>query len=109
MRMVERFLDRASADLRKIEETLTAGDAANLTVLAHGFKGAAATLSAEPLRERAARLEALGRAGDLAEAPTCLGELRCELERFAEFAPTALGNGQDGQNDDAGVQTEVPR
>ena len=81
-RIIDRFLERAMADIRRLAEAIAAGDAAELTTLAHGLKGSAANLSAEPLRERAAQLEAVGRGGDLSDAPAILHALGGEFERF---------------------------
>ena len=53
-----------------------------VSALAHRLKGAAANLSAEPLREAAAELESLGRNGDLTDADIWVARLSAEGSRF---------------------------
>jgi len=62
------------------------GHADQVERLAHSLKGAAANLSAEALRAAAARLEVMGRAGDLTTAPLCLAELQHESRRFLAYS-----------------------
>ena len=49
----------------QIASAVSAGDSALVASLAHRLKGAAANLSAEPLREAATELEALGHGAQL--------------------------------------------
>ena len=104
-RMVTKFMERTLADIEKIQAALASSDVPTLTTLAHGVKGAAANLSAEPMRACAARLEDMGRAGDLAQAPVCLSALRAELERLSQYAPGALGAGPDSTRPAAVLET----
>jgi HPt (histidine-containing phosphotransfer) domain-containing protein len=69
-------------ELSQIASAVTAGDSALVASLAHRLKGAAANLSAEPLREIAAELEALGRGGDLEDAEAWVAQLNSEGGRF---------------------------
>ena len=57
---------------------------AALTAAAHALKGMLGNLAAGPAAAQARRLEALGRRGDLSEAPAALRQLEDESERLRE-------------------------
>jgi len=80
-KLLGRFESQAIGDLQKIQQSLAEGDVQSLTRLAHTMKGAAANLSAEPVRQVAAELERLARESDLAHASLKLEVLRVELDR----------------------------
>ena len=88
--IVGRFPPRALSDLEQIERSLSVRDASALAKIAHRLKGAGANLSATRVRERAAQLEAIGRAGDLDAAQTCFSTLRNEVEKFIEYASAVV-------------------
>jgi CheY-like chemotaxis protein len=52
---------------------------------AHGLKGALDSFGGRPARDVALRLEAIGRSGDLTNAPLVAAELQEEVHRFATF------------------------
>jgi Amt family ammonium transporter len=81
-KLLQKFHARLPQELTQIAAAVTAGDSAQVTALAHRLKGAAANLSAEPLREAAAELESLGRAGDLTGADVWVTKLSAEGSRF---------------------------
>ncbi|MBI3469218.1 MAG: Hpt domain-containing protein [Planctomycetes bacterium] len=83
-RILDKFKTRASADLGQLERSIAAGDPQETARLAHGLRGAAANMSAGPLRDVAGRLETMGRTGDLHDAGRCLIELRAEYRRVLE-------------------------
>ena len=89
-RLIGMFEKRVPGDLAQIAASIDAGDAERTASLAHALKGAAATLSAEPLREIAGRLQLAGHTADLTEALTCLGQLRREWERLSASLPAVL-------------------
>ena len=64
-----------------------AGDAQAAAESAHALKGAAAVMAAEPVRELAARIEAMGKAGDLAEVASLAKQLRDEAGRCLRLLP----------------------
>jgi CheY-like chemotaxis protein/HPt (histidine-containing phosphotransfer) domain-containing protein len=74
----------------QILDTLVQGcqqrDGELATRSAHSLKGMAATVSAEPLRQAAARAEAVSRAGDWDAVEQHLNGLRRELEECLAFA-----------------------
>jgi len=84
-RLLDKFRNRLEADLAQIECSVELGDVDQTAILAHTLKGAAANLSAEALREEAACLEQLARAGTLDGADECLTNVRKEAERFLEL------------------------
>jgi two-component system sensor histidine kinase/response regulator len=83
--LLEKFERQADIDVQQLEQRVAAHDAEQTAQLAHRLKGAAASLSAEPLAAAAARLEALGRKQALDEIEDCFAELRDELERFRSY------------------------
>jgi len=81
-KLLAKFHARLPEELNQIASAVTAGDSALVASLAHRLKGAAANLSAEPLREVAAKLEELGRGGDLQDAEAWVAQLNSEGGRF---------------------------
>jgi CheY-like chemotaxis protein/HPt (histidine-containing phosphotransfer) domain-containing protein len=75
---------RLGTDLFEIKAAIDAGDSEQLARCAHRLKGAAANLSAEPLRAVSADLEALGRSGDIAAAIDAIARLKYEGRRFLQ-------------------------
>ncbi len=88
--VIDKFRDRSILDLEKLIELVKAGDAQQTAEAAHAFKGVAANLSAQSLRDLAARLEAMGRAGELNGASECLEQLQAELDRCLKSIPSVL-------------------
>ncbi len=80
-RLITKFVARAPDDLERLQRAITAGDTEETTRLAHGLKGAAAYVAAEKVRKLAAKLETMGRNGDLGEAESLLTDLKQELAR----------------------------
>ena len=81
------FLEDCPKLLADIRSAVTGGDAHGLEHAAHTLKGSISNFGAEPARQAALRLEALGRSGDLKPAPEALSTLEEEVQRFT----TALG------------------
>jgi Amt family ammonium transporter len=75
---------RLGTDLYEIKAAIDAGDSEQLARCAHRLKGAAANLSAEPLRAVSADLEILGRNGDIAAARDAIARLKYEARRFLQ-------------------------
>jgi signal transduction histidine kinase/DNA-binding response OmpR family regulator/HPt (histidine-containing phosphotransfer) domain-containing protein len=80
--LLRRFLERTPHDLDNLAQAIKSGDVAGLATGAHSLKGAAATLSAEPLRRGVADLEQAARAGTTEELPQLLDCVRSEYERL---------------------------
>jgi CheY-like chemotaxis protein len=103
-KIVLKFQKRLGKDMEHLERSVALGNAGQVEHLAHSLKGAAANLSAEPLRAAAARLEALGHSGDLAAAPLCLAELQQEARQFLAFAMDHCASGQPGRSAPASTE-----
>ena len=89
-RVLGRFEPVASDLFEQIEQALAASRTEEAASLAHSLKGAAATISAEPLRAAAERMERLCLSGAEAAALSCLPELQLELRRCMEQVPHVL-------------------
>jgi signal transduction histidine kinase/CheY-like chemotaxis protein/HPt (histidine-containing phosphotransfer) domain-containing protein len=81
-RLVNKLGEQANQDLRDMEHALAEREPGALAASAHRLKGAAANVSAEGLREAAAKLEAMGRNANLASAAEVLEQLRREVARL---------------------------
>jgi signal transduction histidine kinase/DNA-binding response OmpR family regulator len=84
--VVAKLQTRLPKDLSEIEAACEEGDSARVASLAHRLKGAAANLSAEPLRQAAAELESQGRGGEAQGARACVVQLKFQCERFLREA-----------------------
>lgn len=69
----------------ELRNAIGAGDAGRVARTAHAIKGAAANLSAHPLREAAYKLEMKGREGRAAGLEPLVAELETEFARLAEL------------------------
>jgi CheY-like chemotaxis protein len=87
--LIGKFQKKALADFEQLARDVAAGAVEEATRCAHSLKGAASYVAASRVRELAARLESMGRAGDLSGAAPCLAELHAELKRCTECAPDA--------------------
>jgi len=86
-RVLTKFEDKARESLAQIRESLKTADANQIALFAHGLKGAAANLSAEPLREIASQLEKFAKSGNLEQVEDCLAKLHYEIEQFLDYLP----------------------
>jgi signal transduction histidine kinase/CheY-like chemotaxis protein len=87
------FLDSCPAQLAALRQAVARRDAPAVRLAAHGLKGAVSTFGAREAVEAAGRLEAMGRAGDLAGADEACAALE---EALARLRP-ALAAARDGQ------------
>jgi CheY-like chemotaxis protein/HPt (histidine-containing phosphotransfer) domain-containing protein len=88
-RLIQGFVEDTPLQLRILREHLAEGDAASARRQAHKLKGAAATLSAEALREVAYRAEQAALAGQLARLADLLPAMDLEFERVKAVAQQA--------------------
>ncbi len=79
------FARDVQLDLDGIASALERNDFGLVARLAHRIKGASASISAEFLRQQAARLEVLGGKKELIAAGECFNRLKSEFEQFKEF------------------------
>lgn len=80
--LVETFRADCAAYLDAIRKAVDTDNAEALRQKAHGLKGAAANMQAEAVRAAAHRLEELGRAGGLNQAPEALQRLEAAVDRL---------------------------
>jgi PAS domain S-box-containing protein len=80
--VIQVFLEEASPLMTEMRQALAGGNAARLEKAAHSLKGAAGLFAVPGVPEAARQLEALGRAGQLAEAAEVCGRLEHELGRL---------------------------
>ncbi len=84
-KILQTFEQEAGSDIGSFEGAFALGDPAQVASVAHRLKGAAATIGAEAIRAEAAKLESMGRSGDLSQAQECVSRLRSEFERYRSF------------------------
>jgi signal transduction histidine kinase/DNA-binding response OmpR family regulator/HPt (histidine-containing phosphotransfer) domain-containing protein/HAMP domain-containing protein len=85
-RLIQKFLSQATADIVEIDAAVSEQDAKRLRQVAHRLKGTAANLSAEAVRECAARLELLAHDGNLGQAAELVALLRASMETIEASA-----------------------
>ncbi|HKW95688.1 MAG TPA: Hpt domain-containing protein [Methylomirabilota bacterium] len=84
------FISEAPGWIASLRAALERGDAATVFRVAHGVTGAVGYFRAAEVRQLAATLEAMGRAGQLEGAPAALDQLEAallELKRLLGEAP----------------------
>ncbi|MHB8839458.1 MAG: Hpt domain-containing protein [Gemmatimonadaceae bacterium] len=80
--LAELFLSEAPKLLEDTRHAVAAADADALYRAAHALKGSVDNFCAAPAAQAAARLELMGRTGDLAVAAAALRTLELELDRL---------------------------
>ena len=80
--LTEVFFDSYPAQLEQLREAIGGGDAQTVYRLAHTLVGAVGIFGARPAVEAAARLEAMGRRGDLAGAEEAYKRLDAAVARL---------------------------
>jgi signal transduction histidine kinase/DNA-binding response OmpR family regulator len=93
MRVAGAFLNNTPQDLLALSTAIHNSDVEAIVIAAHSIKGAAANAAGKRVSELAAKLESLGRAGDIASAAEVLPELEArflslkpEIQRFCDVA-----------------------
>lgn len=77
--MVQTFLSELATHIGNLESAVNSGNARKIYVAAHTFKGAVSNFAAPLATESVARLEQMGRSGDLSSAATEFAVLRQEI------------------------------
>ena len=83
LELIGDFLKLLDEQKKNIVKALAASEPVNLRKEAHSIKGGAAVLTAGPLMEIAAALEAIGRSGDLAGGEETFSSLEREVSRIS--------------------------
>ena len=79
------FVERLPEDMQRLAAAAQCLDASQVWQEAHRLKGAAASLSADRLRDAAQQLELQSREGDLSQAPTLIAAAQAEVPRLQAF------------------------
>ena len=79
--LIEIFLEDCPLKLHELEQAVTEGNAIRIKETAHSLKGMVACFSARLAQERAAEMEGLGKAGDVAKTSAILPQLQLEFAR----------------------------
>jgi PAS domain S-box-containing protein len=93
LQLVDMLFESCPKRLEAIETAISRGDAAALEDSAHSLKGALGNLTAHRAAEAARRLETMGAAGELHEAPAAFAAL---VEEMALLRPVLMALGEDG-------------
>jgi CheY-like chemotaxis protein len=94
--IAELFLADAPASMARLRQTMESRDAQALAEAAHALKGATKLLGASAAFHTGARLEEIGRSGDLAGAPEAWAAMEREMERFTRALSDLLHGGEVG-------------
>ena len=84
-KVLQKFAERALDDVNGIAKCVEDGNAEQTARRAHALKGAAANLCAEHVRVLAARLEAMGKEGNLNALEVVLDQLRTAVKGCLRF------------------------
>jgi HPt (histidine-containing phosphotransfer) domain-containing protein len=79
--IVQMFREDTPPQLDALDSHAAGGDTVRLAKVAHGLKGSASNFGAQHFRSITERLEHLAKAGNLADAPAAIAELRTEYAR----------------------------
>ena len=93
--LVEIFLEDCPRRLHELEQAVTEGNAIMIKQSAHSLKGMVACFGARLAQERAAEMEGLGKAGDVANTSALLPQLQRE---FARVMNSLMGADWRGMN-----------
>ncbi len=80
------FMDNLPAAVERLHAAVREGDLRSLEMAAHGLRGGASAVAAEPIRQLAEKLEELGRVGDITTAAEALRGLDTEIARLHKAA-----------------------
>ncbi|MCC6580215.1 MAG: response regulator, partial [Phycisphaeraceae bacterium] len=89
LRTLEAFERQAETTMASVQEAAAKLDMDSLAKLAHGVKGAAANLSAEPLRDAALDVETLARNHRELELNAAIAILQTRMDQCLAYLPTA--------------------
>lgn len=78
--IVQIFLESAEEMIATVDSAVADGDAHRVERSAHALKGALLNIAAEPVAERALRLEQVGRSGELELCSQLLDELKQDYD-----------------------------
>ncbi|WP_319522814.1 response regulator [uncultured Desulfosarcina sp.] len=79
------FVSDARQQIEKVRDAVVNGDINIIASEAHSIKGGSSNLTAGPLADAAAALEAAAKSGSLAQTASRIDALEVEVQRMAEF------------------------
>ena len=83
--LVNTYIQDVDQRMAKLRSAIDAADSALVKAEAHALKGSSRNLGVNPLGELFARLEAMGKSGELSEARDLLPAIEQELTRAQDF------------------------
>ena len=93
--LVEIFLEDCPRRLQELERAVAEGNAMMIKQTAHSLKGMVACFSARLAQERAAEMEGLGKAGNVAKTSALLPQLLLEFACVMNHLTTADWRGMN--------------
>ena len=84
-RILEKFKDKVTRDIQDLLAHVGSADPQKIAFVAHGIKGAAASVSAEALRQAAFDLEQAARAADFKNIESLVQRLQTQAARCFDF------------------------
>jgi CheY-like chemotaxis protein len=87
--ILQGFIDDYSVNLEKLQQALSDRNSDTTQRLVHLMKGAAANMSANPLRELFSRLESVLQKGEISHAAVLLHQIQKEFDDFKAFVSKA--------------------
>jgi two-component system sensor histidine kinase/response regulator len=87
------FVRTIPALLEEVRSSIATRDVARLKLVAHGLKGSAANVCAEPARRAAEKLEALAKKEDFRSLDRTFGELEAHLKDLQKYVETLKSDG----------------
>ncbi|MCP4914775.1 MAG: Hpt domain-containing protein [Oligoflexia bacterium] len=74
--LIQDFKEEAPSMFESIEKAHASGDANEVMIVAHTFKGVVSNFYSEKIKDCAFKMETMGRDGDISEIPKYLEELK---------------------------------
>ena len=87
--ILQGFIDDYTVHLEKLQQALSDRNNDSTYRLVHLMKGAAANMSANPLRELVSKMETLLQKGDISQAASLLQQIRKEFDEFKAYVTKA--------------------
>jgi HPt (histidine-containing phosphotransfer) domain-containing protein len=97
--LATRFLEHADTQMTALRSAVQSVERQNLRRIAHTIKGAAATLEAAPLAQRAADLETASATAEQAQLQSLLRSVELELQRLSRYVKDQMGLRKDAEHE----------
>jgi HPt (histidine-containing phosphotransfer) domain-containing protein len=90
------FVQTLPQILREVESAIESRDAAKLRLVAHGLKGSAANVCAEPARQKAEEIEGMAKRQDFSQLDQAFAELEALLKQLQDYAASQAAESSAG-------------